>query len=339
MMRRPWMTTTIAVCAAFAASVPGCKTVERFPGPPEPPTIETAEPSLVQLEQLEMAETAKEEGDYDEALRLFQDLLAENPTITTAYLGIGDIYMVKEDYAKAEPAYGRAARLEPESFDAQFGHGLALQMLRRFVEAVRAYQRALDIRPADMKANLNLATVFLQMNQPERAVRLAERAVEANPASGPARANLGAIYEKLGRYAEAVDAYDAALELMGNEPRLMMNQINVLTRQKRYREAANTALALVKIEPSAEAYERLGWCYFKLKEYEKSLEAYRTAVDIDPTYWPALNGVGVNALNAWLLSDRQDKQAKLEARDAFRRSLRVRPDQQRVIKLLLNYSL
>jgi tetratricopeptide (TPR) repeat protein len=239
--------------------------------------------------------------------------------------------MVKEDYAKAEPAYGRAARLEPDNFDAQFGHGLALQMLRRFVEAIRAYQRALDIRPSDMKANLNLATVYLQMERPDRAVALAERAVEANPESGPARANLGAIYEKLGRY--------AALELMGNEPRLMMNQINVLARQKRYREAANTALALVKIEPAAEAYERLGWCYFKLKEYDRSLEAYRTAVDIDPAHWPALNGVGVNALNTWLLSDRQNAQAKIEARDAFRRSLRVRPNQQRVVKLLLNYSL
>ena len=338
MTRRPWM-TTIAVCAAFAMGAAGCKTVQEFPEPAEPPTIEVAEPSLVQIESLAEAEAAKEAGDYDQALRLFQEILAENPTITTAYVGIGDIYMVKKDYEKAEPAYGRAARLEPENFDAQYGHGLALQMLRRFVEAVRAYQRALDIRPTDTRANLNLATVYLQMDEPDRAVSFAERAVQADPASGPARANLGAIYEKLGRYAEAVEAYDAALELMGNQPRLMINQINALTKQKRYREAANTALALVRIEPAAEAYERLGWCYFKLKEYDKSLEAYRTAVDIDAAHWPALNGVGVNALNTWLLSDKRNAQAKLEARDAFRQSLRVNPDQQRVVKLLLNYNL
>jgi tetratricopeptide (TPR) repeat protein len=338
MTRRPWI-TTIAVCAAFAAGLSGCKTVQEFPGPPEPPSIEIAEPSLVQIEQLEAAETAKELGEYDEALRLFQEILAENPTITTAYVGIGDVYMVKKDYEKAEPAYGRAARLEPENFDAQYGHGLALQMLRRFVEAVRAYHRAINIRPGDVRANLNLATVYLQLDEPERAVSFAEQAVEADPASGPARANLGAIYEKLGRYDEAVEAYDAALELMGNQPRLMMNQINVLARQKRYREAANTALALARIEPAAEPYERLGWCYFKLKEYDKSIEAYRTAVNLDPTHWPALNGVGVNSLNTWLLSSKRDTEAKLEARDAFRRSLRVNPDQQRVVKLLLNYSL
>jgi hypothetical protein len=62
-------------------------------------------------------------------------------------------------------------------------------------------------------------------------------------------------------------------------------------------------------------------------------------VDIDAAHWPALNGVGVNALNTWLLSDKSNAQAKLEARDAFRQSLRVNPDQQRVVKLLLNYSL
>ena len=75
---------------------------------------------------------ATEEGNYEMALGMLRDILAENPTLTPAYVGIGDIYLLQRDYANAEPAYARAARLEPRNFSAQYGHGVALQMLKRF---------------------------------------------------------------------------------------------------------------------------------------------------------------------------------------------------------------
>jgi tetratricopeptide (TPR) repeat protein len=302
-------------------------------------SIGRSEPTEGQLGMLADAEELQQAGDYDQALTLFQELLSVNPTITTAYLGIGDIYLVKKDYARAEPAFARAARLEPRNFDAQYGHGLTLQMLERFVEALRAYKRALSINPDSFQANINVATTYLQIRDPARAVTYAERAVEADPSNGPAHANLGAIYEELGRNAEAIDAYIVALELMGNRPPLMMNLINVLAAENRYREAANTAETLSRIEPTADTYERLGWCLFKLREYDGSIEAYRTAVQIDPRHWQSHNGVGVNALNRWLLSDRRDVDAKIEARDSFRRSLRINREQPKLIDLMLKYDL
>ncbi|HWB21006.1 MAG TPA: tetratricopeptide repeat protein, partial [Phycisphaerales bacterium] len=197
-----------------------------------------------QQQQLADAMAKKEGGEYDQALQMFQDLLAQNNTIVTAYVGIGDIYMVKENYEKAEPAYGRAAKLEPRNFDAQYGHGLALQMLGRLVDAVKAYQRALTIQPDNFKANLNIATSYLQMNDPRSAIAFAEHAVDVDPSNGPARVNLGAAYEKVGRNSDAINQYLAALELMDNSPPVMLNLINVLAQEKRYQEAANTAETL-----------------------------------------------------------------------------------------------
>ena len=65
--------------------------------------------------------------------------------------------------------------------------------------------------------------------------------------------------------------------------------------------------------------------------------AYRNGVRRDPSHWPSLNGVGINALNTWLLSDRKDGAALREARQAFRRSLQANPDQPKVIALLSRY--
>ena len=71
----------------------------------------------------------------------------------------------------------------------------------------------------------------------------------------------------------------------------------------------------MKVAPSANAYERLGWCYFRLSDYGRSLNAYREAVKIDPNHWQSHNGIGVNAINTWLLSKKRDVAAGDEARD------------------------
>ncbi len=290
-------------------------------------------------QQLVEARAAVNAGQYGRALGMFRDILAENPTVTTAYLGIGDIYMLQEDFAHAEPAFRQAVRLEPRNFTAQYSLGLALQMLKKFAEAAQVYIIALDIDPNSPEANLNIATVYLQTAQAKRALPYARKAVELQPDSGAARVNLGAVYEDLGMNVQAIDEYIKALELLDETTPVMMNLINVLAREKRYQEAVNTALQLIRIEPTANAYERLGWAYFRLNRYPESLQAYRDGVELDPSHWPSLNGVGVNALNTWLLSNRTDEAARKEAGDAFRRSLRINSDQPRVIQLMLNYQL
>jgi superkiller protein 3 len=328
----------VSLLASLLLAVTGCDMFQRGRGPQDAASG-TAQLSESQQEKLQQANAAKESGDYEAALAMFEDLLSENPAITTAYLGIGDIYVLQENYEKAEPAYARAARLEPRNFDAQYGHGLALQMLNRLVEAVKAYHRALTINPENAKANLNLATTYLQMNEAQSAVAFAEKAVEIEPSNGSARINLGAALEQVGRTSEAIDQYLVAMDLVEDTPPLMINLINALGKEKRYREAVNTAENLIRIDPSANAYERLGWCYFKLSDFEKSSAAYREAVKLDPNHWQSHNGIGVNALNKWMLSKKRDRDAASEARDAFRRSLQVNPDQQKLITLMSNYGL
>ncbi len=303
------------------------------------PAITETAVAVQELQELAIAEAqaVSDSGDLDTALGMFRDILAENPMLTPAYVGIGDVYLKKKDYKSAEPVFARAARLEPRNFSAQYGHGVALQMLKRFTEAVQAFYRSLTIEPSDFEANLSMATTRLEMGEPQGALLFAEKAVEVDPANGPARVSLGAVYELTGRYADAIIQYESAIELMDANVPLLLNYINVLALERRYLDAKNTAEYLIKIEPSANAYERLGWAYFRLSDFDNSINAYRQAIKIDPTHWPSLNGVGCNALNKWLLSKKRDQQAAKEARDSFRSSLRANPNQPAVIKLLTDY--
>ena len=294
----------------------------------------------IQQVTMNAAEIAMEHGDYKEALHMFREVLEQNPIATEAYLGIGDIYLIHKQWDQAEPVFARASKLDPRNFDAQYRHGVTLQMTNRFIEAVRAYHRALTIKPDDMGANMNIATTYLQMGRPKSALVFAERAADIDNTSAPAQITLAATYQLLDQPEEALDAFIAAAESMEEpSPQLMRNIIFLLAQGKRYREVVNTSRQLVQVDPTSDSYERLGWASFRLGDYASSLEAYRTAVDYDEQNWRALNGVGVNELNRWLLAERTDIETYQRARLVFRRSLSINPDQPKVITLVLRYGL
>jgi Flp pilus assembly protein TadD len=330
---------TLTLAGGLGLTLAGCNGLPA----PEPVTgpalLEPIEPDPSSRERLTSAQTDEAAGDYEAALASFQRILAENPTVTAAYLGVGRIRLAQSQPELAEPAFRRAARLEPRNFDAQYGHGLALRLLGRVTDAVLAFQRALTIRPDDFDANRDLAISLLDLGRVQNARTFAQRAVDLRPDDGEARVNLGAIESRAGNTGAAIEQYVAAIELMGNEPRLLTNLVYALADERRYEEAINVAEQLVRIAPSADVLERLGWCNFKLRRYDEARMAYESALELDEDHWPSLNGLGVSALNAWLLSDRTDAAERAVAGEAFRQSLRLNSEQQAVINLLIEYRL
>ena len=296
-------------------------------------------PTEAERVRLEEADSLQQQGSYEEALIVFREVLQQNPLLPEAYLGVGDVRYKQGRYADAEPAYARAADLDPRSFRAHHGRGKSLQMQGRTVDAIRAYQRALSVDPDSADANLNMATAYLSLGEARIATGFAERAVSLDPTNGAARVNLGVAYERTGRAPEAVGQYRQAIELMPPTPQVWINLINALVADGRYAEAMQACEELVRIDASADSWERVGWARFRAGEYVASSEAYRAAVAADRRHWPSWNGIGVNALNTWLLSERREVAAANEARQAFRTSMEINPDQPRILRLMATYGL
>lgn len=286
---------------------------------------------------LDQAETALNAGDADAALQAFELAAAENPLLTRAFMGAGDIYREQGDYASAEKRYRRAVEIEPQNFDANYYHGLMLQLLNRVSEAVRAYRKALSIDPASPEANLNLATAYLQLGQPVEALPFARTAVRLKPDHGPTQANLGTILSTIGQDDEAVEHFKKALELMEPSPELILNLVESLRRTERYVEMVSSLDALIRMQPTPAAYERLGFGQFQLRKFDASEDAYRKALELDPEYFPAMNGLAVNLLNTYIRSARADRAAQDEALSLLRKSVQISPDQPKIIDLLSRY--
>jgi tetratricopeptide (TPR) repeat protein len=323
------------LCVTFLTNVEGCARWRRNRNQDKveaaPPPRNTAADALARAEAL------RAQGLNHAALAEFERVIAINPELTIAYMGAAEIYAAEGNYEAAESNYGTAARQEPRNFNAQYGHGLMLQLLNRLTESVRAYLRALTIQPNDVNANLNLATAYLQLGEPAQALPYAERAVRLDRNNAAGRVNLGAVYAALNRHSEAVIEYQQAAELMELTPELLLNLADSLGKTERYAEMKETLEQLIELEPSAVAHERLASACFRLKDYDTALAEFRTAVEFDPRHYPALNGIGVCRLNTYLNSDKSDRQAFLEGQRALQQSLQIEHRQPRVRELLTRY--
>jgi tetratricopeptide (TPR) repeat protein len=331
-MMRLLRTSVILLLAATALALwcAGCKA-------PQPTPDKQEETSIRAHDLVVEADESLEAGNDDEALRLLAAAIEDNPTLTVAHMKMADIYRLRGDYDKAEQAYANAAQLEPRNFDAQYYHGLTLHFLNRLAEAIRVYLKALAIRPDDFNANLNIATAYFQLGESREALDYAENAVRIDPASGPARANLGAVYAALGRYDDAVRQYQSASELMTLSPELLLNLAESLGKTGRYQEMEITLQAVVDMQETAAAWERIGYARFKQRNYPGAIEAFRKAIDLDPRHYPALNGLGVCLLNRYLTSDREDVAARDEALRLLRQSLRINNRQPQIIDLVSRF--
>lgn len=292
---------------------------------------EEARAAVLRAQSLEAA------GNYDQALAEFERAIQTNPRMTVAYLGAGDIYRDKGDYNTAEQRYSAAARIEPRNFDAQYFHGLTLQLLNRLEDSVRAYLRALAIKPEDFNANLNLGSAYLQLGEPRQALTYAERSVQLNGKDAAARSNLGAVYASLNRHDDAVVEFQQAAELTPLTGPLLLNLANSLNKVGRFEEMVNTLEQLARTEPTAVCFERLGVGHFNLRQYDQALVNFRKSLESDPNYYPALNGVGVCLLNQWMFSHQQDRPSHDEGVRALRRSLQIEADQPAILELVSRY--
>jgi tetratricopeptide (TPR) repeat protein len=331
---------------AVGLTLSGCtmpNSAVRQPRASQPANQSSNEPTTLPasnagIDLVKDAEKLKGEGRLDEALAQLEKAVAENPRLTIAYITAGDIHREAGDYISAEEQYGKAATVEPGNFDAQYLHGLALQVLNRIGDAVRAYLRALAIRPDDFNANLNLGTAYLQLGEPAQGLPYAQRAIALKSDDGAARSNLGSIYAALGRYDEAIIEFQQAAEVTQLTPPLLLNLADALGRVGRYPEMAATLKQVIALEPTPVAWERLGSAHFRQKQYDLAIQSFRKSLEIDPNHYPALNGVGVCLLNQYLWTGGKDRTLKDDALRSLRRSLQIESRQPKILELVSRYS-
>lgn len=280
----------------------------------------------------------KSEGFTAQALRAFTDAVADNPQLTEAHLGIGDIYRERGIYDTADKSYRRAVVSDPNNFDARYFLGLTNQLQGKLRQAIASYERALRIDPDSYLANRDMGSAILQTGDAAGSIRFAKRAVELNPQSQAGWANLAAAYSVVGDYKNAVGAYRQTLELGDAAEPVLLGLADAHLRLGNYQRAENVLSAYLRKNDSTIARERMGLALFKQRKYEQATDSYRKALTADPNDTAALNGMGVSMMAIYLRDGEEDEQTRMDALGLWRKSLSLRPEQRDIIDLISRYT-
>ncbi len=170
---------------------------------PDPLLEELVRMKTGRWQQREQANRLLETGQHEQAVRLFRQMVAQDPTDALALVDLGT----------------------------------ALAQMGRVEEAVQQFEAALPHTASTSRIHLNLSMGLIQMGREEQALEHCRKSVETDPNFTEAHFQLANLLMRQGRVDEAVPHYGRVIELdPGNAFAHFMGAM-ALVRTQRWREA------------------------------------------------------------------------------------------------------
>lgn len=248
----------------------------------------------------------KAQGQWSEAIALYQESLNFNPDAVEAYCQLGDLYWRQGDLTEAIAHCQRALKLDPQSAEAYKTLGNILQSQEKWAAAERAYQQAVQILPEFTAAHANLGSLYYRQGESQRAVASYQAALALEPSQAGIHWNLGTLYHDLDRLGEAVESWQQALLLqpdMGTAERHLKIGNTLLT-LARVEEAIHHYQQAIALQPNfSQAHSNLGNALIQQGSWESGIAALKTA----QTLSPQLAGIHYNLGKALLQQGHQNQ--------------------------------
>jgi len=139
---------------------------------------------------------------------------------STAINEKGVVLMKRGDYDEALKTFDEALKINPSSSLAWYNKGVVLYELERDEEAIEAYNQAIKFNPNDIDALNNKGIILGDLGKYQESIDLFNRALAIDPKYGHAWYNKGLALEEIGRKNEATEAYKQAVKY---NPELLEN--------------------------------------------------------------------------------------------------------------------
>jgi tetratricopeptide (TPR) repeat protein len=149
---------------------------------------------------------------YDDALAIYEWLLASDPENMGYLLMIGQAYSTAGRYSEAEEVLKKAGTLEPEGTAHLVQLALLYDLNGRYDDAEEALEKVIEAEPENALAMNNLAYMYIEHGRRiGRAIDMVTRALEIEPNNGAYLDTLGWGYFQQGKLDRALDSIEQAL--------------------------------------------------------------------------------------------------------------------------------
>ena len=215
-------------------------------------------------------------GEGDE--QFFNRVIALDPQNPQIHLRLAELYKEQGDYVQADRHYQQALEGNPEFVAAYLGQGDVAMAMKLYARAIERYRRALELQPGSRTIGLRLAGAYVRDQQYEQARPLLEGILAEDPDNATALVLLGDLLLGKGEPEAAVEQYELALR-RNPTSEVQLKLARALLAAGRYDDAKREFQDLVRRFPHrGEAYEGLGDVYRELGDTDRALELYQDAL-------------------------------------------------------------
>jgi tetratricopeptide (TPR) repeat protein len=260
---------------------------------------------------------ALQKGDYRRAADQIGEAIARNPGSAVYHANLGEAFRSLGQLDRAADCCRTALRLEPRSAEAANCLGLVLLAQGRNEEAVAQFREALRLKPDYGMACNNLGNALRLDGDLDGAVAHFRRATAIDPHLAVAHSNFGQLLLERHQPHEALAHLRTAVRLRPHLAEARNNLGNALRETGRLAEARQSYAEALRINPNlAMTYNNMGQALQEENALDDALAWYQRAIAVQP---------GVARFHANLASLLAESEKYDEALAVYRRALEVDP--------------
>mmetsp|Transcript_30216 Transcript_30216/g.48798 ORF Transcript_30216/g.48798 Transcript_30216/m.48798 type:complete len:576 (+) Transcript_30216:149-1876(+) len=252
-------------------------------------------PALVQNGNALAAQSTRcfYEGDYESCYLISKRVLEDDPYhLATLPVHIASLVMLDMKNVVFYVAH-QLVNAYPSSAVAWFTAGCYYYMIRKFEHARRFFHKALALDHNFAPAWIAYGHAFAHHDESDQALAAYRTASRLFPGSHLPWLFIGMEYVRTNSLPLAQQCLECARTLMPMDPHIY-NEIGVVAfHRKNYSKACDLLLQALQLAnaPHETFCSNLGHAFLKCKAYDRALEAFRQASQLNPRSAPVLSGI------------------------------------------------
>ncbi|GIV98479.1 MAG: hypothetical protein KatS3mg057_3136 [Herpetosiphonaceae bacterium] len=237
-----------------------------------------------------------ENDELEQALDVLNEAIALDPGDAQSYTTLGRTYFRLGEYDSAIDAFSKAIEINPNDPDLHNWLGLSYLDIGEFEHAVDAFRASIDLAPDDPVLHYNLGRASYDLGEYDSAVDAFSASIERDSQNPDAQYWLGRTYYGQDNYDPALQAIDNAIALSPNEALYHYYRgliTSALGDSQAAIDAYNKAIETdIYGDILPLAYVELGNEYVITGEYDRAIDAYSAAINLNSSDSNAYAGLG-----------------------------------------------
>ncbi len=255
---------------------------------------------------------------YAEAVEAVKTAIRLDPDDAMAYCGLGGVYIRMDRHLEGVEAFKTAIRLKPDFAMAYMKLGGAYCLMDRHADAVETLKTAIRLKPDLVEAYYILGRANSDLGRYAEAVKALETATRLKPDFAGAYAMLVGLYIVLDRRGDMVEAYETLNRLDPTRAASLLEKLEVNAEKLSPKKVATPETSEQVTSPEAPevlknarkaindgrindasrmlgslkrqypedpfVWNALGYMFYRLENYAKAVEAYKTAIRLKSDY-------------------------------------------------------